>query len=155
MQFSYLSIIIIVITFFGCKKEVNPNPDLAGLLAGTYQVKQVVSILNTKVDTTRVPYLYGKIIIERSNAYPTQIGISGGITFTGDGNPVDETQYNEQRKLFPVPNPQNYMFAVSQRNDTIYFTDNQKIFGKFIDNTLIERVIYSPTWESTITAAKL
>ena len=155
MRFSHFPIVILVIAFFGCKKEVNPDPDLAGLLVGTYQIKQAVSILNTKVDTTRLPYLYGKIIIERSNAYPTQIGISGAVTVTGDGNPVDETQYNEQRKLSPIANPQDHIFAVSQRNDTIYFTDNQKIFGKYIDNIIIERVIYSSTWEATFTATKL
>ncbi|WP_080059372.1 hypothetical protein [Spirosoma aerolatum] len=155
MRFHYFSTLILFTTFFGCKKEINPDPDLAGMLEGTYQVKESVDILNSKVDTTRLPYLYGKIIIERSKAEPTKIGVSSSVAFTWNGSLVDDTQYNELLKLFPMPNPQNYILTVSQKNDTIYFTDNQKTFGKYFGNILIKKVIHSSTWESTLIATKL
>ncbi|MFD2935361.1 hypothetical protein [Spirosoma flavum] len=150
-NFRVFSILVALLIFVGCHKDPDPQPDLVADLIGTYKVQKAVTIFNSTISTDEFPFIAGRIIIERSNSDKTRIGVSSFVF--SNGGPVSDEQLNEAMKIFPPNNSQSFTFPVTQRNDTIFFTDNQKYFGSFYKDVVTFR--YKGSFDNTLTATKV
>ena len=148
-------IILIVCSLLSCKKDLIPSPDLVEMLVGTYKVKEVISVLTPKADTTRAPYVAGKVLVERSVASPTKIGLSTWLLYSDGINPLSEEMVREQLQKANIPNPQDgNAYSVYQKNDTIYFANNITS-GTYFKGVLTRKYIApSNLLQNTVVAIK-